>query len=114
MQDMKAHLAKLRADAAECAMIRDLATDPKKRELFTRLSERLNILANEVEAAVAAALTGGAERPLTIYECSRRCAAGMVGHLTKIVGPRSQFFPHPVLGAKACLSVSTVVLLKVH
>lgn len=34
MQDMQAHLEKLRKDAAECALIRDLATDPRKRELF--------------------------------------------------------------------------------
>ena len=57
MQDMMAHLEKLRTDAAECALIRDLATDPTKRELFTRLAEHLGRLANEVEAAVAK-LTG--------------------------------------------------------
>lgn len=56
MQDMKAHLEKLRA--AECALIRDLATDPRKRELFTRLAEHLNILAAEVESAIAAGLSG--------------------------------------------------------
>jgi hypothetical protein len=59
MQDMRAHLEKLRADAAECALIRDLATDPQKRELFTRLAEHLGTLAGEVEAAIAAKLTGG-------------------------------------------------------
>jgi hypothetical protein len=53
MQDMQAHLEKLRADAAECALIRDLATDPKKRELFTRLADRLMVLAAEVERAIA-------------------------------------------------------------
>lgn len=58
MQDMKAHLEKLRSDAAECALIRDLATDPRKRELFTRLAEHLNLLAIEVEAAIAARLAG--------------------------------------------------------
>jgi hypothetical protein len=60
MQDMKAHLEKLRADAAECALIRDLATDPQKRELFTRLADHLSVLASEVEAAIRTAL-GGAE-----------------------------------------------------
>jgi hypothetical protein len=54
MQDMRVHLEKLRADAAECALIRDLATDIKKRELFTRLAEHLSVLASEVEAAIAA------------------------------------------------------------
>ena len=56
MQDMKAHLEKLRADAAECALIRDLATDPVKRELFTRLAAHLNTLAGEIETAIAAKL----------------------------------------------------------
>jgi hypothetical protein len=58
MQDMKAHLEKLRSDAAECALIRDLATDPAKRELFTRLADHLNILAGEIETAIAAKLDG--------------------------------------------------------
>jgi hypothetical protein len=53
MKDMQKHLDKLRADAAECALIRDLATDPKKRELFTKLAQHLDALANEVAAAIA-------------------------------------------------------------
>ncbi|WLA68562.1 hypothetical protein [Bradyrhizobium diazoefficiens] len=53
MKDMQAQLEKLRTDAAECALIRDLATDPKKRELFTRLADHLSALAAEVERAVA-------------------------------------------------------------
>jgi hypothetical protein len=61
MKDMQAHLEKLRADAAECALIRDLATDPKKRELFTRLAEHLGVLAGEVEAAIASQQSGGEE-----------------------------------------------------
>ena len=51
MKDMQAQLEKLQRDAAECALIRDLATDPKKRELFTRLAEHLTVLASEVERA---------------------------------------------------------------
>ncbi len=58
MLDMKVHLEKLRADAAECALIRDLATDPAKRELFTRLADHLGTLAGEIEAAIAARLDG--------------------------------------------------------
>jgi hypothetical protein len=58
MHDMKVHLEKLRSDAAECALIRDLATDLQKRELFTRLAEHLIVLANEVEAAIVAKLGG--------------------------------------------------------
>ena len=53
MKDMQAQLEKLRTDAAECALIRDLATEPKKRELFTRLAEHLTVLADEVEVAAA-------------------------------------------------------------
>ena len=53
MKDMEAHLEKLRRDAAECAIIRDLATDPKKRELFTKLAEHMSVLALEVERAMA-------------------------------------------------------------
>jgi hypothetical protein len=53
MKDMQAQLQKLRTDAAECALIRDLATDPKKRELFTKLADHLTVLASEVERAIA-------------------------------------------------------------
>ena len=53
MKDMEAHLEKLRRDAAECAIIRDLATDSKKRELFAKLAEHLSVLASEVERAIA-------------------------------------------------------------
>jgi len=62
MQDMKAHLEKLRADAAECALIRDLATDPDKRELFTRLTEHLTTLAREIEAVIVAKRGGGKDQ----------------------------------------------------
>jgi len=58
MKDMKAHLEKLRSDAAECALIRDLATDPQKRALFTRLADHLTALAGEVEAAISALGSG--------------------------------------------------------
>jgi hypothetical protein len=56
MEDMRKRLEKLHADAAECSLIRDLATDPAKRELFTRLAEHLSNLAIEVEAAIKAKL----------------------------------------------------------
>jgi hypothetical protein len=52
MKDMLIHLEKLRTDAAECALIRDLATEPTKRELFHRSAERLSALANEVASAI--------------------------------------------------------------
>jgi hypothetical protein len=55
---MRTHLEKLRVEAAECALIRDLASDPKKRELFTRLAQHLDMLAREVEAAIASGIGG--------------------------------------------------------
>ena len=54
MLDMQAHLEKLRCDAAECAIIRDLATDVLKRELFARLAEHLSLLASMVDREIAA------------------------------------------------------------
>jgi hypothetical protein len=53
MKDMIASLDKLRADAAEAALIRDLSTDRNKRELFTKLAEHYAILVSEVERAIA-------------------------------------------------------------
>jgi hypothetical protein len=53
MQDIQTYLEKLRCDAAECAIIRDLATDAAKRELFTRLAEHLTVLASMVEQELA-------------------------------------------------------------
>ncbi len=52
MKDYQTHLERLRRDAAECALIRDLATDMAKRELFGRLNNHLTALADEVEKAV--------------------------------------------------------------
>lgn len=49
MLDYNAAVAKLRRDAAEAALIRDMATEQTKRDLFDRLQEHLNRLADEVE-----------------------------------------------------------------
>jgi len=49
---LRSKLEKLRRDAAEAALIRDLATNVTKREMFNRLHEHLNRLADEVEAAM--------------------------------------------------------------
>jgi hypothetical protein len=54
MKDYQASIEKLRKDAAEAALIRDLATDRNKREMFNRLHEHLNRLADEVEQAMNA------------------------------------------------------------
>ena len=53
MTDMQASLEKLLTDAAEAALIRDLATDRRKRELFTKLADHLAMLAAVVRRAIA-------------------------------------------------------------
>jgi hypothetical protein len=52
MKDYLPQLEKLRKDAAECALIRDLATDPAKRDVFDRLHSHLTVLADQVEQAI--------------------------------------------------------------
>lgn len=54
MKDMQAQIEKLHVQIAECELIRDLATDPKKRELFNRLTEHFKVLVGEIEKAMAA------------------------------------------------------------
>jgi hypothetical protein len=49
MRDYQASLDKLRSDAAEAALIRDLATNTAKREIFDRLHQHFRRLADEVE-----------------------------------------------------------------
>lgn len=72
MLDMSTQLEKLRTDAIECALIRDLATDRKKRELFGMLADHLNALALDVEKVVA----GQAEHGDV---CGRRLPPGRAG-----------------------------------
>jgi hypothetical protein len=52
VKDYQASIEKLRRDAAEAALIRDLATNPTKREMFDRLHQHLTLLADEVERAM--------------------------------------------------------------
>jgi hypothetical protein len=52
MQDYLAQIEKLRKDAAEAALIRDLANDPQKRQVFDRIASHLTILADQVEQAM--------------------------------------------------------------
>jgi hypothetical protein len=52
MKDYLAQAEKLRKDAAECALIRDRATDKAKREMFDRLASHLTVLADQVERAM--------------------------------------------------------------
>jgi hypothetical protein len=55
MKDMQLQLERLLAEASECALIADLATDPAKRDLFTRLAQHYGVLASEVKRAIAEA-----------------------------------------------------------
>jgi hypothetical protein len=59
MKDMREQLEKLRQHVAECELIRDLATERSKRELFGRLANQLKMLAAEVESAM------GDQAPIT-------------------------------------------------
>jgi hypothetical protein len=52
VKDYRASIEKLRRDAAEAALVRDLATDPIKRNMFDNLHKHFNLLADEVERAV--------------------------------------------------------------
>lgn len=52
VKDYRASIEKLRKDAAEAARIRDLATDPAKRDMYDNLHKHFNRLADEVEQAV--------------------------------------------------------------
>jgi hypothetical protein len=53
MTDLQAELEKLQRQIAECEMIRHLATDLRKSELFARLADELKTLAAEMEKALA-------------------------------------------------------------
>lgn len=55
MQDMQAQLEKLRTQISECELIRDLAIDKAKRELFDNLARHFSGLANEVERVILGA-----------------------------------------------------------
>lgn len=52
LEDYQASIEKLRKDAAEAALIRDLATDKTKRDMYDRLHRHLSRLADEVDQAV--------------------------------------------------------------
>src|SRR6201993_4241985 len=95
MKDMQAQLEKLRTDAAECALIRDLATDIKKRELFTKLAEHLATLAAEVENAVAGAVGAAREDGGTAWPPVGTCAAQGHCHLDQRLSGGRRPRPEP-------------------
>jgi hypothetical protein len=50
--DLHERLEKLRADATDAAIIRDLATHPEQRILYTRLADHLTRLADDLGLAI--------------------------------------------------------------
>ena len=52
MKDTQNHRDILMRQAEECRLIRHLATDPSKRELFAKLEQHHLMLAAEVEHAI--------------------------------------------------------------
>jgi uncharacterized protein YdcH (DUF465 family) len=57
MKDYLAAIEKLRKNAAEAALIRDLATDDAKRNMFARLHDHFNRLADEIQRVIRRDLT---------------------------------------------------------
>ena len=53
MKDMQGYLEKLRVQIAECEMIRNLATDKIKQQVFDRLAKHFKTLADELESEIA-------------------------------------------------------------
>ena len=58
MKDYLASVEKLRREASEAALIRDLATDRIKRAIYDKLHEQLNRLADEVQQALKSSAEG--------------------------------------------------------
>jgi hypothetical protein len=52
MRDYLAAIEKLRKNAAEAALIRDLAIDDAKRNMFARLHDHFNRLADEIQRII--------------------------------------------------------------
>ena len=53
MRDMQTQLEKLRQQLSECERIRDLASDPAKRDVFAKLAEHFKLLVADLEQAIA-------------------------------------------------------------
>jgi hypothetical protein len=59
MLDMQAQLEKLRAEAADCRLMSDLAADKEKRQLFSQRAEHLSALAAELARRIDEASAAG-------------------------------------------------------
>jgi hypothetical protein len=59
MRDMQVHQEKPQTQIAECEMIRDLATDRAKQEMFAKLAEHFKVLAGELQREIAKRIADG-------------------------------------------------------
>ena len=59
MQDLRNQLEKIKADADDCVLISELATDATKRETFRRLADQLLQMSREIEQVIAEKLASG-------------------------------------------------------
>jgi hypothetical protein len=64
MKDYLASIEKLRKEAVDAALVRDLATDPAKRDMYGRIHDHLMMLANEVERALSRSGAGSGGEPI--------------------------------------------------
>jgi hypothetical protein len=53
MEDLRAKLEKLRAEADDCELIARLATDVKKSAFFAKLAVQLRTMARDIEGVMA-------------------------------------------------------------
>ena len=74
MKDMQTQLEKLRTQAAECELICALATDRRKRDLFTKLAEHYKVLAREIDAQPDTFTGGDGHKARRSEVPGKRCA----------------------------------------
>lgn len=60
MKSVLTYWEQLKADAAECARIRDFATDESVRDLYARLAAHLDVLAAQLETVLGDGAKGTA------------------------------------------------------
>ena len=64
MKDLQAKLEQILAEAHDCDLIGNLATDQAKRATFRRMAAQFHEMAKELKADIAARITGPEGRGL--------------------------------------------------
>jgi heme oxygenase len=59
MQDLREKLEQLRADAEDCDIISEFATDQVKRETFARLAKQIRPMFTDVELVITKKIENG-------------------------------------------------------